>query len=58
MKTITVLMRSLLDKITFQVMTDMDAQALAFKNNDIDIALRVNSSLPLTYENKRRIVES
>lgn len=41
-----------LDKITFQVMTDMDAQALAFKNNDIDIALRVNSTLPLTYENK------
>lgn len=44
-----------MNKIIFQVMTDADAQALAFQNGDIDLATRVNSTLPETYENKAEL---
>ena len=42
-------------QITFIVMPDTDAQALAFKNNEIDMALAVSRNIIDTYENKDEI---
>lgn len=44
-----------IDKITFLVMPDMDAQAAAFKTGDLDVALSINSSIISTYENKNEL---
>ena len=43
------------DQITFQVMTDMDAQAAAFKTGDLDVALSINASIVPTYENQNEL---
>lgn len=43
------------DEITFQVMTDMDAQAAAFKTGDLDAALAINASIVATYENPNEL---
>lgn len=42
-------------QITFLVMSDTDAQALAFKNNEIDIALSITPTLAETYSNPGEI---
>ena len=42
-------------QITFMVMTDTDAQTLAFKNGEIDLALQISPNLVQTYENKDEI---
>lgn len=43
------------EKITFQVMPDMDAQAAAFKTGDLDAALSINASIVATYENQNEL---
>lgn len=43
------------DKITFQVMPDMDAQAAAFKTGDLNAALSINASIVATYENQNEL---
>lgn len=40
------------DKITFLVMTDADAQAAAFKTGDLDCALGVNANITQSYEDQ------
>ena len=40
-----------IEKITFLVMTDQDAQEAAFKTGDLDVALGVRESVMDTYEN-------
>ena len=42
-------------KITFLVMSDTDAQALAFKNSEIDIALNITPTLAENYSNQSEI---
>ena len=42
-------------KITFMVMPDTDAQTLAFKNGEIDLALQISPNLVQTYENRDEI---
>ena len=42
-------------EITFMVMPDSDAQSLAFKNGEIDVALNVPKDLIGTYENQDEI---
>ena len=39
-----------MDKITFQVMPDQDAQALAFESGDIDVALNISNDTSSNYE--------
>ena len=44
-----------MDKITFQVMPDQDAQALAFESGDIDVALNVSVDTANTYQGTDKI---
>ncbi|WP_370778293.1 peptide ABC transporter substrate-binding protein [Holdemania massiliensis] len=45
----------IMPKITFLVMSDTDAQALAFKNSEIDIALNITPTLAENYSNQSEI---
>ena len=42
-------------QITFLVMTDADAQALAFQNNETDIALNITATLAESYSNPEEL---
>lgn len=44
-----------LDKITFMVMTDADAQEAAFKTGDLDVALGVKDTVVDSYENQNEV---
>ena len=44
-----------LDKITFMVMTDTDAQEAAFKTGDLDVALGVKDTIVDSYENQNEV---
>lgn len=44
-----------IDKITFMVMTDVDAQEAAFKTGELDVALGVKDTVVESYENQEEV---